>query len=766
MNRYRRILQSFCPELLPSHKCYDICDGINKIIKENAVEEILCYAPWCRYDTYRQIGVLDSARKGVSVTILVRPPKGTLRADAKSLLSEASSYKNLTVLSYQSAGSYKELVNHRKILLLQIKDKGWFLVAGSSNHTESGMGLWNQNEEVGVGGNSLVYLNDEYNVFIQIKDDDLILSEVRESIKLATALDPIIFPLTSNNSELDDSRNPVIYSERNFFAFQSEAIAKLNNIWINFLTDSDSPCGAILSMPTGSGKTFTSVRWICERLSADIPIKNVLWIAPSVELIWQANETWLSCKDYYLSSTQLLCSDIDAKGDALFDRNDGSCVAILTIQTAYHNIETLGSFDLIVVDEVHWGSFMSNKSESSESGMLETVLNYIRSGAGASKRVFALGLTATPYRSQLQQIDHISDLLCGETVNYTNSVVHVPESMVDTYAQSGQRLRPEVTVSHIDFYHPELEPSESGLSIMFSDNDTIHALGKSREMIQALVEKCKNIPSKLSMIFAVDCDAAASIAIRLLEADIQGVQLLVSGSLESGNRYRAAKASPFQPTGSRRNFTLEDRKRIFDSMKHKDSRVKILISVQMARMGIDVPGIDTLFMAVPTRSPLWYRQMLGRGLRGPLVGGCDKLTVVDCFKSMDAQNKVHTNLINYTTAVDDSRSNDRLIESLHIVDTILKNIKSVPVGDAIDGLISETSGIWCSLMPKSDEYKSYWKITNNLFRSIKQEGLRRDHRLVVYECSEEDGRVFQQWIKTRKGDRIAGRRLSQFFGYI
>ena len=220
MNRYRRILQSFCPELLPSHKCYDICDGINKIIKENAVEEILCYAPWCRYDTYRQIGVLDSARKGVSVTILVRPPKGTLRADAKSLLSEASSYKNLTVFSYQSAGSYKELVNHRKILLLQIKDKGWFLVAGSSNHTESGMGLWNQNEEVGVGENSLVYLNDEYNVFIQIKDDDLILSEVRESIKLATALDPIIFPLTSNNIELDDSRNPVIYSERNFLHFK------------------------------------------------------------------------------------------------------------------------------------------------------------------------------------------------------------------------------------------------------------------------------------------------------------------------------------------------------------------------------------------------------------------------------------------------------------------------------------------------------------------------------------------------------------------
>ncbi len=398
--------------------------------------------------------------------------------------------------------------------------------------------------------------------------------------------------------------------------------------------------------------------------------------------------------------------------------------------------------------------------------MLETVLNHIRSSVGANKRVFALGLTATPYRSHLQQIDHISDLLCGEMVDYADSVVHVPEPIVDSFALSGQRLRPEVSVSHIDFHPPELEPSESGLSIILPDNDTIHALGKSREMIQALVDKCKTISSKLCVIFAVDCDAAASIAIRLQEADIQGVQLLVSGSLESGNRYRAAKASPFQPTGSRRNFTLEDRKRIFDSMKHKESKVRILISVQMARMGIDVPGIDTLFMAVPTRSPLWYRQMLGRGLRGPLVGGADKLTVVDCFKSMETQNEVHTNLINYTTAIDDSRSNDKLIESLHIVKTILKNIKSVPVDDALDGLISETSGVWCSLMPKANEYRSNWKFTINLFRSIKQEGLRRDHRLVFYECSEEHGRIFQQWFKTRKGERIAGMRLVRFFGDI
>jgi hypothetical protein len=88
------------------------------------------------------------------------------------------------------------------------------------------------------------------------------------------------------------------------------------------------------------------------------------------------------------------------------------------------------------------------------------------------------------------------------------------------------------------------------------------------------------------------------------------------------------------------------------------------------------------------------------------------------------------------------------------------------VDDALDGLLSESSGVWCSLMPKANEYRSNWKFTSNLFRSIKTEGLRRDHRLVVFECSEEHGRVFQQWIKTKKGDRLVGLRLSQVFGYI
>lgn len=124
MNRYRRILQSFSPEVLPVDNCYDICAGINTIINNNSnIEEILCYAPWCRADTYQQIGVLDAARRGVPVTILVRPPTGTLRGDAKLLLHESILNKNLQVLLYQAHRVYK--VNIIDYIYTRSKEKDY-----------------------------------------------------------------------------------------------------------------------------------------------------------------------------------------------------------------------------------------------------------------------------------------------------------------------------------------------------------------------------------------------------------------------------------------------------------------------------------------------------------------------------------------------------------------------------------------------------------------------------------------------------------------
>lgn len=45
--------------------------------------------------------------------------------------------------------------------------------------------------------------------------------------------------------------------------------------------------------------------------------------------------------------------------------------------------------------------------------------------------------------------------------------------------------------------------------------------------------------------------------------------------------------------------------------------------------GFDVPQVDAVYVTRPTYSPNVYQQMIGRGLRGPLNGGNEKVLIVN-----------------------------------------------------------------------------------------------------------------------------------------
>ena len=49
----------------------------------------------------------------------------------------------------------------------------------------------------------------------------------------------------------------------------------------------------------------------------------------------------------------------------------------------------------------------------------------------------------------------------------------------------------------------------------------------------------------------------------------------------------------------------------------------------MLSTGFDAPGTDAILIARPTTSPVLYSQMLGRGLRGPRVGGNPECLLLD-----------------------------------------------------------------------------------------------------------------------------------------
>jgi len=60
----------------------------------------------------------------------------------------------------------------------------------------------------------------------------------------------------------------------------------------------------------------------------------------------------------------------------------------------------------------------------------------------------------------------------------------------------------------------------------------------------------------------------------------------------------------------------------------REQQLDVLVNVQMVTEGVDVPGIQTVFLTRPTTSEILMRQMIGRALRGPAVGGSEKAYLV------------------------------------------------------------------------------------------------------------------------------------------
>jgi len=73
------------------------------------------------------------------------------------------------------------------------------------------------------------------------------------------------------------------------FEHQKDAFEKLSEL---FTFENNEHKAGILVLPTGAGKTFTSVRWICRNvLSRSV---KVLWLAHTAHLLEQAYDTFKS----------------------------------------------------------------------------------------------------------------------------------------------------------------------------------------------------------------------------------------------------------------------------------------------------------------------------------------------------------------------------------------------------------------------------------------------------------------------------------------
>jgi len=358
----------------------------------------------------------------------------------------------------------------------------------------------------------------------------------------------------------------------------------------------------LLHMPTGAGKTRTTVEGLIDLWRSSLRRGScVVWLAHSEELCEQAFETiealWLQRGDGPLrlvrlwGSHQVQPADVEgafvvASLQKIFSMRSSQSDLVFSVALHLRN-----ACQLVVIDEAH-------------KAIAPTYRQSIEFVGGTNPRV--VGLTATPgrgadpfqnaelarfFESRKVSLRHES----GEPV--ANPIRHLQQH--GFLARIVRRQVPtDVTM--------DLSDQERIYLARFLDlpPSVLKRLGEDATRNACILAQVSGLVDEgcSALVFACSVDHAHLLSELLL---LRGVaSRCVDGTTPRLERQRAV--ADFREGGTR-----------------------VLVNYGVLTTGFDAPNTNAVVIARPTGSLVLYSQMIGRGIRGPQVGGNDRCVLVD-----------------------------------------------------------------------------------------------------------------------------------------
>ena len=380
----------------------------------------------------------------------------------------------------------------------------------------------------------------------------------------------------------------------------------------------------ILQMPTGSGKTRTAMEVISSHFNSDQTAKSrVVWLANSEELCEQAVACFIDVWKHvgknevevqrvwggnpkpeelmYSTARQFIVGSLQSFWK-LVSENDKDFNVVFR--------ET----SLLVIDEAHIA-------------VAETYSKVVKEIARLS-HCRVIGLTATPGRTIEEETTTLSELFHGEIVS-----LHDPKQQWDNtiaYLRSIQVLSkvtydPLVVDSGITLSLKELNKLENELDF---SSVLLKKIGRSTVRSAEIAARLKPLLNGGSKIL-------------LFAPSIENSKFLTSLFTFLG--FAAAHIDGDTHSVSRAQI-IDD---------YKNGGLQIICNYGVLATGFDAPKTDVLCIARPTKSPVLYSQMIGRGLRGPAVGGtadCRIIEVQDNFFGQGTQDELYEHFSEYWNA--------------------------------------------------------------------------------------------------------------------
>lgn len=390
----------------------------------------------------------------------------------------------------------------------------------------------------------------------------------------------------------------------------------------------------LIHMPTGTGKTKTATHIICHHYNYNLKKEGlVIWVAHTSELLQQAYETFCSVWKNIGNgeiTTYRLWDDFNV------DVNDGPfsgfmVCGIQKLQAIEKNKPELferliRDARLIVYDEAH-------KASASETR--QTIEKFMTLKEGIEDRRL-LGLSATPGRTTEGSFDN--ELLASM---FGNKIINIDTRLMNAVNMSAQEaVNTEVEQDIITYFQnrgvlAKIRKEELTYTEEFSDEDLskIKVAASNNgydDFTQAALEQIgKNKSRNLRIIQ------------RLRELHRDGIPTIVfTCSVKHGQLLSAMLTlEGIENALIIGDMTSQERKKSINRFKDKKDSLNIIINYQVLTTGFDATNIKCVFIARPTQSVVLYSQMIGRGLRGPQMGGNEECLLIDVKDNLRQYNE-------------------------------------------------------------------------------------------------------------------------------
>lgn len=361
----------------------------------------------------------------------------------------------------------------------------------------------------------------------------------------------------------------------------------------------------LIQMPTGSGKTRTSlesfIRWTNDQTSDT----NMLWLAHTEELCEQAFNTFDMLWENYGNGTASISK---LWGSFEFDVNiikESHCFAtyqkLTSLQKKHPGFfdQIKRNYSIVFVDEAH------KTVASTYKDMINDLVE--------SEKTTLIGLSATPGRSvvEYKENNSLSHFFNRELlqIECDNNVIDYLKSIGVLSETIFKKIKTGINI--------KLDKID-GSDDYFTDKK-LKELAANQKRNNIIVETIKEEvdSGKQCIVFACSLQHSRVICAML---HTKGV---AASFIDSTMRktYRASVIKDFL-----------------------DKRSMVIVNFEVLTTGFDAPNVENVFLTRPTSSIVLYSQMIGRGLRGPKMGGtknCNIFEFTDNFSDFGAMQDIY-----------------------------------------------------------------------------------------------------------------------------